>query len=673
MRSKTSCSEYFNATLFRRNLSRFWPLWGMASFLASLAPLAMLTQIIWNNTKSLEPLKVTEAYYNLVQYAVPVVSLLYAVLCAMAVWSYLYNARSVGLSHTLPIRREGLLVTNFLSGMAMLLIPYVFAGTLSVGIVTAMGGFDPEGTLVTIAAVIGLNFFYFSTATFVAFITSNVFALPALYFLFHFLAVALDALVGILSRNFLLGLVEEYSGAVEFLSPTVFFVGSLRYSGEYTEETVRWSDHGSYTHSVLTDIGPGNYWLIAVYALAGAGLLALVWALYRRRESERAGEVAAAKWMHPAFRALATVLCALIGGQLLYLLFWSGYQKGDFYDAVPLAVFMTLAGLIGYFAASMLLAKSLKVFHKKRLPGAVGAAVFSLALCLTLDADVLGLEKLVPETAELASVRLYVAENNYTLYPGQDDAVIEEIRTLHQTIAADRDYIVSDPSSGATLSEYQAQQYGWTRVNLTYEYQNGKTLRRSYSLTLNRDRMAQAGTYDNLLDALVNGEEMKLRRLHIGDEKLTVSDGWFYNRVTNYSTDLGTREAQELLEAARLDAEAGVWGTYDWFGDNDYADRYAVDLELSFRDREDLRSDSISIVVRKGMVNTERCLKRLGLATEKTLLTEKELNPGEYQDYRIETGPEETVYPEDAFAAAEEAAGVIGGADGPTEMYITNG
>ena len=41
MQSKTSFSKYFNATLFRRNLTRFWPAWGMASFAGSLFPLAL--------------------------------------------------------------------------------------------------------------------------------------------------------------------------------------------------------------------------------------------------------------------------------------------------------------------------------------------------------------------------------------------------------------------------------------------------------------------------------------------------------------------------------------------------------------------------------------------------------------------------------------------------------
>ena len=123
MQSKTS---FFNGTLFRKNLTRFWPLWGGASFLGSLFPLAMLLQLVRDRGYFLagDPLEFANAYYNVVAYAVPILSLLYAILCAMTVWSYLYNARSVGLMHTLPITRRGLFVTNFLSGMAMMVLPY---------------------------------------------------------------------------------------------------------------------------------------------------------------------------------------------------------------------------------------------------------------------------------------------------------------------------------------------------------------------------------------------------------------------------------------------------------------------------------------------------------------------------------------------------------------------
>lgn len=99
MRSKTSC---FNGTLFRKNLSRYWPLWGLASFGGAMFPLAMLLELLHNGFRFWSPLETRQAYYTVLSYGVPVISIVYAILCAMAVWSYLYNARSVGMMHTLP-------------------------------------------------------------------------------------------------------------------------------------------------------------------------------------------------------------------------------------------------------------------------------------------------------------------------------------------------------------------------------------------------------------------------------------------------------------------------------------------------------------------------------------------------------------------------------------------
>ena len=98
MRSKTSC---FNGTLFRKNLSRYWPLWGLASFGGAMFPLAMLLELLHDGFRFWSPLETRQAYYTVLSYGVPVISIVYAILCAMAVWSYLYNARSVGLMHTL--------------------------------------------------------------------------------------------------------------------------------------------------------------------------------------------------------------------------------------------------------------------------------------------------------------------------------------------------------------------------------------------------------------------------------------------------------------------------------------------------------------------------------------------------------------------------------------------
>lgn len=684
MQSKTS---FFNRTLFRKNLTRFWPLWGMASFLGCLVPLAALLQFAhgWRA----EPLEITYAYYSVLCYWVPVVSLLYAVLCAMMVWNYLYNARSVGLMHALPIRREGLFLTNFLSGMAMLLIPYAVTGGLCVLVSLAVGAFEPVGLVVTILGVLGDSFFYFATATFAAFIVGNVFALPAVYFLLHFLAVLLDWLLNSFASGFIFGLESSYSGAAAWLSPTVYLMGTLQVdeSYEYVERVSatgrRWTD------SVLTSVTLENAWVIGAYALAGVAFLALAYALYRRRRSESAGDVVAVGWMKPVFRFGVAALAALLGGWALYALFWESFQSGETCDALPMAVCMIVAGVIGYYLVSMLLAKSLRVFRgswKGVLPLAVGCAV----LCAVLRFDALGISARVPEISEVQEVDLYVANNSYTFYPGEEDELLEQVRAVHRAITEDADYIqdgyrayLDDNADGSTLNIYY--------VSLTYTLASGRTVARRYDLPLTRERMDTPGTYDYLLDRLVNSEAMKAKRLHAGDPRYTVSGGYLYVQQRSEDIDLNSREAAAILEAVGKDAAAGTWGTHDWFGSDDGA-AYALQLELTFsyKTEHGTSNDWISITVRPGMENTVACLLDLGLVTEADLVTYAELYPENYSViYPVDT---EAVYdaaalaerapasyvdpgdayvdPGDAYVDPGDGLGVIGGADGPTKVYV---
>ena len=666
VRTMQSRTSFFNITLFRKNLPRFWPLWGMASFAGALFPLALLLQLMrrenfymWN-----DPLSFTEMYYNVAAYAVPVISLLYAVLCAMMVWSYLYNSRSVGLAHTLPIRREGLFFTNFLSGMAMMLIPYVVIGALCV-LVSAVGGcFDLKGLIVTILTVLGLSFFYFASATLVAFITGNVFALPAVYFLLHFLAVLLDWLVSTFAQGFLFGLSGGYTGVVEWLSPTVYLENQVRVNSTYETITTQTSR--------LTAVSLENFWLIGVYALVGVVLLVLAWLLYRRRRSESAGDVVAVGWMKPVFRFGTAALAALLGGIALYELFWRNFQDGRYYDVIPMLVCMLVAGAIGYYAASMLLAKSLKVFRGS-WKGMALVAAGCVALCCVLHFDLLGVEDRVPEVSQVKKVHLYTADNNYTFYPEEDAELLEQVRTVHQAIVADKDFILN--GNERRLWALDTGDIEYVSFDVTYELTNGLEVERNYGLTVTRDRMAQAGTYDNLLDSLVNSEAMKAKRLHVGDSRYEVSSGYLYLEAVGEHYDLNSREAAAILEAVGKDARTGAWGTYNWF-ENDRRDCYAMSLELSFTytgEEEDLRRDWIEIYVRPGMDHTIACLKDLGLVTDEALRTYGELYPEDYMDYvdDIDYGEYVEKYGIEVVEDAGPASvGVIGGADGPTTVVV---
>lgn len=82
-------------------------------------------------------------------------------------------------------------------------------------------------------------------------------------------------------------------------------------------------------------------------------------------------------------------LAALLGGQLLYTLFWEQFQSGQYYGTLPMLVCMIVAGVIGYYIASMLLAKALRVFRGS-WKGVALVAVGCAVLCGVLHFDVLG-------------------------------------------------------------------------------------------------------------------------------------------------------------------------------------------------------------------------------------------------------------------------------------------
>lgn len=622
MQSKTS---FFNRTLFRKNLSRYWPLWGFASFVGFLAPAAALVRMVQSGDMSTQPLLVREVYYTLLGSAVPIISLCYAILCAMAVWSYLYNARSVGMMHTLPIRREGLFLTNLLSGLAMMAIPYLVAGGLGTLLFACCGGFDAWGTLVTILAVIAQSVTFFGLATFCAFLTGNIFALPALYFLLNFLAPLGDWLCNLFARGFLFGFTSNYSGTVDFLCPVVYLTQRLYVNSEY--ETVR--DSASEYQNLLTSVTLENAWLIAAYAAAGLVFLALAFLLYRRRESERAGDVVAVRVFRPVFRFGVAALSALLGGRLLYALLWESFQAGNTFSPVPMAIFLIVAGLIGYYAASMLLAKSLRVFRGSAV-GALCLVAACVAFCAGMRYDLFGIERRIPDQNEIAQLEIYLARNTYYLTPEDQPELLAGAQDLQRTLIAQKDLIQRGYETyrhGSSSSDPDA----YTNIRYIYTLKNGATVERFYVVSFARSDLQTSGSYASVLDAYVNSPGMRQARLRWNDPEFHMEGGAFNSRSTGDYFALGTQECEGLLSAIAKDAENGNWGRYDWFEDDQSA--YAMDLSFDFyRDLIDERGthyqsyDSIYITVRPEMTETRQALLDLNLATEQDFVTWQELN-----------------------------------------------
>ena len=126
MKSKTSL---FNQGVSLNLLKRYWPLWaGYFVLLLLVTPVALSGRV-----DRLAPGEMLN--YTLLSTGVDVVyiSMVVGVLAAMAMFNYLYSTKSCGMMNMLPIRRETMFITAFLTG----LVPMLAADVL-VMLITAL-------------------------------------------------------------------------------------------------------------------------------------------------------------------------------------------------------------------------------------------------------------------------------------------------------------------------------------------------------------------------------------------------------------------------------------------------------------------------------------------------------------------------------------------------------
>lgn len=517
--AKFSCER----TLFKKDLTRFWPLWAAYTVLWFL----LIPLEIFNQGQSLAR---TYAEFGMTGWAGhqamqavcqsngPVFSAVYGVLCAMAVWSYLYSARSANMTHALPVRREGQFAAHFLSGSAFFVLPHAIIAVLTLIAGLATGS---RGDLLNVLGAMGiltlLCLFFFSLATLCAFVTGHLLALPVFYVIFNFLVYGITGLLDRVSSRFLFGPTTglSRSPAVQWLSP------AINLSGSYFGDGLRWlyayplegatelattlggipqPENGRAAYTVTTQLV--GLHIVLIYAAVGLILAGLALLLYRRRQLESAGDVVAVPWLKPVFQYGVAFCAALAGTYILADLLGRT-------DRAVLTVLLVLWGVIGFFAARMLLQKSLRVF-KNGWRGALAVSAVIVVLCLGLSADVLGVERVIPDADQVASVRVHgpdSAPSDTARYPYitvEDPELIQRLLAVHQTVIDHRKELKS--SRDAYRSD-RANALPWDvsfrDFDVEYTLQNGGFLRRSYELVISPEELEDPDSVASALAGLL--------------------------------------------------------------------------------------------------------------------------------------------------------------------------
>ena len=498
-------TSYFNKTLFAKHFARFWPIWGLYGLIWTVClPLGILagSRSGWMAADArVLPLNYldTTGWFS----AATLLAAVFGLLAAMAVFSYLYSARSVSLFHALPLRREGLFLTSYLAGLGFLILPNLAVFLLALAAEAACGAvvFSSLFTWLVVSSLLGL--FFYSFAVFCAMFTGHILALPAFYVVLNGLAAGLAVLFGQMAHEFLFG----FDGAAWLTAVASWLSPVLRLSACHVViPTVMdaagngWADYAS---AYFTGLG-----YVALYALVGVVLAVLALAVYRRRQLETAGDVVSVSWVRPVFKYGVAFCAAVALGETLYSLFSALLPRG----AWGLLLMLLLWGAAGYFVAEMLLRKKFWVFRGSWKGCVVLLCCLTAAMCL-MEFDVTGFERRVPDPARVQSVSLDAgstapyddANGQGLLLDGPED--IAAVTELHRAIVArkaaiegaEADYTYERLDSGL---EVETSGQAW--VQLRYTLTDGSVVTRSYRIPLTQEALDDPDTPAARLDALLN-------------------------------------------------------------------------------------------------------------------------------------------------------------------------
>ncbi len=605
--------SFFNPTLFQKNLSRSWPMWGGVTIVGSLFPLYLLLSMM-NQDVVMESADFATFLYEASVFFLPAFTCGYALLVAMFVWSYLHNTRAVGMMHSLAVDRTNLFITNSLSGLAMLLIPYVVVGGLLCVIAACCGALHGGAVLTAVAAVILDNLLFFGMGTLCAAVTGNVFAVAVYYLVLNFAVPVLDLLINNLAQEFIFGLTSEMSRFSVLLSPVVSLYDNVdvnfRINGERLE---------------IPEVE--GFHFVVIYGIVGILMLALSYLFYRNRRSESAGDVVAFGWLRPAFRICISVASALTLGRVLYELFWASlFQQGDYASIVPMGICMAVTAVIGYYAATMLLEKTLRVF-KGSLKGVAVVCAVTVVLCAAVAMDLFGIERYVPDTEEIETVEL---SGNVDVICHADTmpALTEEILALHSSIVEDADYIKSFDTW-----DYHSS-VSWAYHYITYILKDGSRVERQYQLPVTQERLQNSETYDGKIMTIIKNPEALLASVTM-PESAEIASLYveFYDVAANnweyYNVD--SEDCGRIYEALLADAREGNFDLeckLSWDMAADAPDSvvaqeydYPPNLNIEYRVRTDVATLNGSIYrsIQPTMKHTIKALLDCGVITGETI------------------------------------------------------
>lgn len=592
--------SFFNKTIFWKNIKSYWPVWAILTLIAFIGlPIASLMNFYMNSSSVPQNLWYAKQFYEITVGSVPaIVSMLFAVICAACVFSYLSSHRSASFFHSLPVSREGLFISAYLSGFAFMAVPTIVAVLLDALVIGCRGVNIIGPAFIGMGISLLIEFFFYNFAVLCMIISGNAIGGFIFYGIMNGVFVFMTFVGDELAQFFYFG--HPYSildqELTSWLCP-VFGLSMIRAGYVYDiPKDINFFE----SKAIRIEFRDMKYLLY--YVIIAVVFLAVSFIEYRKKETESVGEVITVKWVKPLFKLGFTTCFMLLFTMLFYSIFFSGNINAEWQVVASAVVF----SFLGYIFAEMINRKSFKIF-KTLKPTFLIYVVLSSLVVMIMKFDLTGFEKRMPKSSEeVKSVFL----NLDGMMEIEDPAIIDEVIALHAAIVDNKDYIVDETKRIYELeAEYYANEdriyssYEYDGVSLqvncdeyvgarfmmaTIEYSlaNGKTLTRRYDIPVRAD--GNDPEFVKALERIYNKPEcVKSRIFNEFDPELfeiKYADILVHDEEGSDKDIMYTdHDAEELLKAIEKDIAAGNFKTnlYNIYQESDSF--YTETMSLCFK------------------------------------------------------------------------------------------
>lgn len=551
MTSKISC---FDRAVFRRALKKTAPVWILYTLYELLLPLRLFS--FCRGVSSCTDDFLVQIEKTILGYARINASLLPFLLGGLLAWVlffWLFRAGTAYFYAALPVRRETLFLTNYLTGLLLCAAPALLSSLLLWAVGAGFGAAVFVPAMQVFAATMLGFLLFFSFAVLVCCVVGQMAAMPIVYVILNFTFFVLEAIVRHLLFTFVYGMPYSQSSTMQSFAlhatPVLGLLqGGFRVATDWAERD------GMYYMEYAPRLEGWGY----LGALAALGLVFALCAflLLKHREMERSGDVIAVGWLRPVALYVFTIGCALVLGALMAELFSSNTADNFWY----VLLFLFMGAFVGYFAGKMLLQKTVHVFRS----GWLGLGACCLALLLAFGAaefDLFGYSRYLPERSAVQAAGLTHYQSN-GLYTTQDDAFIQDVLNLHTAAVSEKSKQEHRRHAYQLGTDYTEQFY------ITYRMTDGTLTERYYSIVYSEADLEDPDSLISRFSALYNSPGSVLIRTGFDTPRTekNVLSCYVSSFDTGESLELTGRDAWRVYTACLDDINAGLLGEEDVSG-----------------------------------------------------------------------------------------------------------